>query len=329
MVRAAIVAAGLLLGGCGYVGDPLPPSLKIPVPVGDLAAVERGETITIQFTLPGATTDGVGLTRIGEVELRIGAEGLQPWNRETWQAAATRVAVTEASPRKLVRVEAPAGGWVGREVILGVRLQGPSGRWSDWSNLFPLQVVEPLAAPAALRAQAVREGVALTWQSPRERPDRKFRIFRRMPPQEAVTLLGETGESAWTDRDARYGVNHLYVVQAIAPAGGKVAESELSEEASITPEDRFPPDVPGGVNVLAGLGTIELTWDRLAENGATYRLYRSANDGEMARLADALDVPAYTDRDFAAGTRYSYAVSAVDALGNESEKSEVVVVTAP
>ena len=57
MRRVPLILA-LLVTGCGYVGDPLPPALNIPVPVADLNAVQRGDQIIIQFTVPQMTTEG-------------------------------------------------------------------------------------------------------------------------------------------------------------------------------------------------------------------------------------------------------------------------------
>jgi fibronectin type 3 domain-containing protein len=294
-----------------------------------MAAVQRGDRIVIQLTLPTVTTDGVGLTKVRDVDLRIGGEGLQPWHRETWEASATRINVDERTPDEQVRVEVEARPWVGREVMLAVRTQGPSGRLSDWSNLVPVQVVEPLDTPSALVATATRDGVALVWQSSAAVPGRNFRIFRRTPPEQAFVSVGQTTETSWTDRSTRYGTIYEYTVQAAVPAGSSTAESELSEAAAITPQDRFPPDVPAGLNALAGLGAIELTWDRVPEEGVVYRLYRMAEAGELVRIESSLDVVAYSDRKVTAGVRYSYAVSAVDGLGNESEKSATVAVVAP
>ena len=58
----------LFLAGCGHVGDPMPPALHIPAPVSDLAAVERGDRIIVQFTVPELTTDGMVIKEYGELD---------------------------------------------------------------------------------------------------------------------------------------------------------------------------------------------------------------------------------------------------------------------
>jgi hypothetical protein len=321
--------AALTLVGCGYVGDPLPPSLRIPRPVSELTAVQRGDRILIEFNLPELSTDGVALRRLGEIDLRIGAEGVNPWHRETWEAHAAAVPVVASEPGALMRVEAPAGNWVGREVIIAVRVAGPTGRFSDWSDFRALHVVRPLPAPDALTAQNLPEGVRLVWQWPDARPAR-FRVWRRQGEQKALVLAGETDRPEWTDAGVEYGVAYSYAVQAVQRAGDDLAESEPSLPVSITPEDRFPPPVPSRLTAAAAPDRVELSWEPASdEPGLTYRLWRSRDEGPAELLAQGLSRAGYSDRSVSSGTRYTYAVSAVDRLGNESERSEPVEVILP
>ena len=60
------------LVGCGSIGEPLYPALRIPTRVTDLAVVERGANLDIDFTIPPLTTEGLPLKEIGGVELRVG-----------------------------------------------------------------------------------------------------------------------------------------------------------------------------------------------------------------------------------------------------------------
>lgn len=324
------VLAALWLAGCGYVGDPLPPSLKIPRAVTDLTVLQRGDKLIIEFTLPQLTTDGVGLARLGEIDLRAGAEGVRPWNAEVWEAQAVRLPVATETPGGRLRVEFPAAAWAGREVIVGVRVAGPTGRWSDWSNLRAVNVARPLPAPSQVAARDVAGGVELSWELSDERSGIAFRIFRGAPGQNGLVTVGETGERRWTDTRIEYGQPYEYRVQALVASGDDTAESELSAPVAITPEDRFPPPPPAGLTAVAGLGQVELSWERVAdEPGVTYRVYRAEDGGEMKLVADGLALPGYSDGEVAAGKRYTYSVSAVDERGNESDKSPAVDVTLP
>jgi len=50
------VAWTALMAGCGYPGEPKPPTLEIPSRVIDLRAAEYGSNILVEFTLPPLTT---------------------------------------------------------------------------------------------------------------------------------------------------------------------------------------------------------------------------------------------------------------------------------
>ena len=52
VLAVLVILAAAVLSGCGYAGEPLPPALSRPMRVTDLQAVERGENIAVQFTVP-------------------------------------------------------------------------------------------------------------------------------------------------------------------------------------------------------------------------------------------------------------------------------------
>ncbi|MBI4875200.1 MAG: hypothetical protein HY822_11265 [Acidobacteria bacterium] len=323
MTRFAPLAFVPLLAGCGYVGDPMPPALKTPVAVADLKAWQRGSRIVVEFTAPGRTTEGFLIGRVGEIDLRAGLSPGPVFNLDGWAAAARRIAATAEKPGP-VRVETPAAEWVGRETVIGVRTANVNGRFSGWSNLATLTVLEPLARPAALAAEAVPEGVRLRWTAP-ERAGQEFRIWRRAGAQEQSVLAARIAALEWIDTAAEYGASYEYSVQTVTKAGPAEAESEPSETVAIVPRDTFPPAVPRDLTAVAGAGSVELGWERSTEpDFAGYRVYRALNGGAYERIADRVEAPSFSDRGVQPGAKYGYAVSAVDQAGNESARSAVV-----
>jgi len=327
--QAAAALCVLLLAACGYVGEPLPPALMIPVGIEDLGAAERGDAIVIECTLPDMTTEGIAMGRLGEVELRIG-QPPNPWNKAEWLDTAKRVETPEPPVPGPLHVEVPASEWAGHEVIIGVRISSPRGRWSGWSNLVSLSVAEPLPVPQNMNAVAVTEGVRITWDFEDDRPGVRFRVFRRLEDSAAELQLGETPEREWVDVGTEYGETYIYQVMALESVGDDVAESELTPAVQITLEDRFPPPSPEGLTAIAGVNAIELAWEPSPEAGAvTYRLFRAAAGRDFEAIAGQLTAPVYSDMAVTSGSLYRYAVSAVDASGNESEPSVAVEQTAP
>jgi len=320
MKRFALLPVALLAAGCGYVGDPQPPALKMPVAVADLKAWQRGAKIVIEFTAPDRTTEGLPLARFGEVDLKAGFVPPGAFHTEAWAAAARRLEATVAGPGA-VHVETTAKEWVGRTVILGVRMANANGRFSDWSNLVGLEVAEPLSRPDALVAEAVPEGVRLRWRVP-DRPGQTFRIRRRIAAEDQAAIVAQVTVPEWTDMAATSGTSYEYSVQTALKVGGAEAESEVSDNAVIEPRDVFPPAAPQDLAAISATGAIELGWERNTEADlAGYRVYRSKNGSAFERMADSVEAPSYSDRSIEAGAKYAYTVTAFDQNGNESPRS--------
>ncbi len=310
----------MALSGCGYVGDPLPPSLNIPTAITDLHAIERGERIIVDFTVPELTTDGVGLRRIG-VDMRVGLAS------SDWTEGARKIDTGAEAPGP-VHVEIPASEWAGREIVLGARVQSRKGRFSEWSNLVRLAVVQPLDTPS-LKAEGSAAGVKVTWVGSEGRSGMVWRVFRRGPGQQDAELLGSTEKPEYVDAAAQRGTAYQYTVQAIVKTGDAAAESELSKPAEISYVDRFPPAVPSGLAAIAGLNSVQLTWNPGTEPDLSgYYVYRSEGGQPFVRVGELQNAPSYTDRAVEAGKRYRYAVSAVDQGGNESARSDATEATA-
>ncbi len=320
--RSSVVAfsAGVAwLAGCAYVRPPKPPTLGIPVKIVALSAVERGSDLVVEFLAPAETTDAAVLKILPQFDLRAGPGG------PNWEATARRIEVPAATPGP-VHVQVPAAPWVGQSIELRVRAAGRHGRFGQWSDAIRFQVVPPLAKPAP-KAEEVPHGVRLSWAAS---PGADFRVYRIAPPEPQPLLVATVKTPEYIDNQIQYGKTYVYSVQSVIASGNSEAESEISDSISIAPEGRFPPPVPEGLAGIAGVSSIELSWnpDNDADLGGYY-LYRSVNGGPFERIGELLATPAYSDRAMESGKHYRYQVSAVNRHGDESARSPIVEMVAP
>lgn len=305
-MRRLLYPSVILLSACGYVGEPLPPSLNIPIPITDLRVEQVGENLLIDFTAPNRTTDGVIFSRLGPVEAAINDDPV-----------AVSSPPSEPGP---VHIKAPAARYASKPVTVRVRVASPKGRFSDWASRA-LTLDAPLSIPAQLSAQATAGGVLLTWQSPHKT---RFRVLRKSGLVE--TEIAAVPETKFLDPGARFDQPYSYRVEAFSP----LSRSGFTPPIDITPIDTFAPTVPTGLNAVPGIGSIEIAWERSPEpDVAGYRLYRASPALDWRMVGSQTPAANLSDRDVKPGTLYRYAVSAVDLKGNESPRSGPVELTAP
>ncbi|MGH9559036.1 MAG: fibronectin type III domain-containing protein, partial [Bryobacteraceae bacterium] len=260
----------LLLAGCGYIGSPLPPALDIPQRVSDLRVVEYGDKISAVFTIAPLTTEGLPLKNIRSVGLLAGT-AINPWNERAWLAAARRYPVPAAAPGSFTR-DIPARDWTGKEIVVAVLATGPKGKTSDLSNLQTISVEPPLAAPADLKIESRREGIALSW---RDSGAPHFRIYRASGDAQPEAI-GDATQGNYLDGTTMSGTRYRYWVQATA---GELRQSETTGPVQVERADVFPPSVPTGLAAEPGTGRIELSWDRNTEpDFQGYNVYRATGN---------------------------------------------------
>jgi len=317
------IAGMVLLTGCGQIGEPLYPALKIPSRAADLTVLEHGDNLEIDFTIPQLTTEGLPLKEIGSVELRVGPGTGNGFSAEEWAKTATRIDVPTPENPGPVKAVIPVSKFVGHEEIIAVRITNPRGRDAGWSNFKIFNVQPPLATPTGLRAAASPQGVQLAWRTlvPSE-----FRIFRKTEQEQKPILLATATQPNYVDISAEYGKTYQYSVQALRDQ----LESDVAGPVNITPINSFPPAVPSGLTASAGLGAVELAWNRNTEADLKeYRILRSEGGAPFVEIAHGLETPVYSDHSVQAGKEYRYEVFAVGQNGQPSAPSAPVEIQIP
>ncbi|MCC7341250.1 MAG: hypothetical protein IT170_09195 [Bryobacterales bacterium] len=320
----------LLLTGCGYVGDPLPPALYIPLPVADLSAAQQEGKLAVRFTLPARTTEDLPTEASPEVDLRAAVWENRPWDEGIWEREA---ATLPTPPPEGAAVDAliDAAPFAGKRILLRVRVAGKLGRFSAWSNPVALRVLPTPAEIHGLAVVSAPEGVLVSWTLPAQpTPGMLTEIFRKAPADHDFTRLDAVPGDRWEDRGARFGDSYVYQVRERLERDEIHYTGAFLGPLAITPVDTFPPAVPADVTAVAGAAGVELSWARNQESDfLEYRIYRSAAGSEFQPVGEPTPTPTFSDVTAPRAVPLRYRITSVDEKGNESAPFNAVEITLP
>lgn len=332
----AIVLA-LLFTGCGYVGDPLPPALYIPLPVADLSAMQESGKLAIRFTLPARTTEDLPMEGSPEVELRAAAwEKSRQWDEAAWERESARL-TTPPAEENVVNALLDATPFAGQRILLRVRVAGKLGRFSSWSEPVALEVLRQPEEIRGFTLASAPEGVSVSWTLPAQQvPGMRTEVFRRPGGDGAAekappfTLVASVPGDHWVDPGARFGESYVYRIRERLEREDFNYAGAFQGPLSITPLDTFPPAAPADVAVVAGATGAELSWTRNQESDLKeYRVYRSAGTGPFQQIGKPAATPTFSDTGAPSGVALRYRITSVDEAGNESAPSAIVEITLP
>jgi len=121
-----------------------------------------------------------------------------------------------------------------------------------------------------------------------------------------------------------FGTERCFEVRPVDQIFGAMVVGPASPRTCYTPKDIFAPAAPKSLAAIAGAGVVNLIWDANAETDlAGYIVLRGEAPGDTLQpiTKEPIAAPSYRDESVRAGTRYVYAVVAVDRAGNNSPQS--------
>jgi fibronectin type 3 domain-containing protein len=169
-------------------------------------------------------------------------------------------------------------------------------------------------APTGLTATAGNAQVVLSWTASASATS--YNVKRSTTSGGPYTIVNSPAATNYADTGLSNGTPYYYVVTAVNAAG----ESVPSSQASATPAP--VPAMPRGLAATIGNAQVALTWN--ASAGATsYNVKRSATSGGPYTIINSPTVTSFTDTSLTNGTTYYYVVSAVNAIGESPNSTQV------
>lgn len=330
--------------------------------VTDLAARQRGDGGLLTFTPPEKNVEGDRLASPPSMEI---LRGFAPAGAQMPASGSLIVAYTISGPalnsymagervefQDAIKPEEIAQ-HAGERLFYLVRSRVSKRAASEDSNAASF-LVHPAPTPITeVRASVVEAGVQLSWEPPATVSGGApltglsgYRIYRAEPASGATgaperapqELAGQSPSPNFLDAQIEWGKTYVYTVRSVAQYGADAVESGESRAVEVTPKDIFPPAPPldlVAVYVPAAGATpaaVELSWAISPEpDAAGYYVYRTGEGQEKLErsTANLLPTPAFRDTSVLPGAEYTYAVTAVDRAGNESQPSKSVLIRIP
>ncbi|HEX5283026.1 MAG TPA: hypothetical protein VFW30_02815 [Bryocella sp.] len=353
------MSAVILLVGCASPGPPRPPSLQLPQPIRDLTATREGDQVTLRFTLPQRTTDGLPI-REDRLEASVcRGEEAQPCDPvPSLRDVRLNISPGSSGADRAVTWQdhLPASETAGEPQLLlyRVQLSNLEGKTAGWSEAAFTAAGSAPAPVQGFGAEETRAGILLHWQ-PAAGPSAANVLLRRefvSPPAKAKrdeaepiwldSHAGGRSPDRTVDSTAAEDVPYRYFAFRSRTVTLSQQEVRIDSAASapvvITWHNAFPPPAPSGFSAApfaeGGAFAVDLVWEPVEEPGLKgYIVARQAIDdagsaiGSPERLTpQPVELPAFHDPAAKQGVRYRYTVQAVSRKNIEGQPATLTVV---
>jgi len=338
----------VFLPACGKIGPPLPPERREPLRVGDLSVEQQGAHLILSF--PFTRTPKTRLQRVDVYRLVEPIDAPMGLPIETFSERASVVYSIMADDIPLERTGVVYNDALNLKAELqnkryryAVRMFDTAGHGADFSTYAMIEPLLNLAQPPTkLAAKQVETQIEITWDQPEGNMNETspaniagYNIYRRQGGSFSKINAEPLRESHFVDRNFQFGANYQYVVRSLSFKPGSASmsesiESEDSQPLDHTPKDTFPPAPPKPVTIASINSLVSLFWPLSAEPDVVgYNVYRAEDENappeKWVKLNPELHKTAsFRDDGVQVGKKYFYQITAVDAFGNESARSETV-----
>ena len=324
----------------------MPPLIRIPQPIADLAARQQGAEVILSWTLPHLNTDGSTAATLASLEIYRAIREPSPdagaaaamGDSDLWRVLHTGPASGREETRSIrdLLEGQDLSQVLGTEFRYAVKVFNRKGQTAGLSNIATLRLQPVPNSPGRPSLNPAEEFVDVSWEPSTTNIDGSpvaagvaFNLYRAplegSPGGSLLNPIPVAGTS-YRDGSARLGESYVYRVRAVLETVRGQVESRDSEAASLFHRDVYPPEPPRRLTLVVGREFLSLAWFPNSEADlAGYHVFRRQGPGEFQRLtATATQRTSYEDRDLRKGAVYAYRVTAVDRAGNQSSYSNVV-----
>ncbi|MDQ0062197.1 S-layer homology domain-containing protein [Paenibacillus harenae] len=229
------------------------------------------------------------------------------------------------------------------QVEIGVHSDNAAGEWVNFDDveLMPVTSRAPASADGAAAPDTPQDvnvsvingyNVKLDW-SPAEDAD-GYGIYRSGVQSDTVAdsvyadyrLIGLAPQDAvsYVDQGLRGDTTYSYRISAYN-GGGESAATDAYEATTDSGSETTAPVAPEGLSAAPGVEQVQLTWQPSLESD--FLQYNIYVNGVKSASVEPAPESRYTVAKLTAGRAYSFAVTAVDHLGNESPAGDTVTAT--
>ncbi len=304
-------------------GEPAPadaPPDPRPSPGEKVTFVEPLTPETFTPLVPDTGGKGAAAGRAGGSALLTAAVSAVPARTRGLALAGALAAVSEAGPMAVAAAFGAAlsdalGAAIPKHSVRLYAVQGMSrsNRAGQVSARAELPIVPLPAVPSAVIATNTEKAISIAWVAGASGTPGGFNVYKSgaTVPLNAAPVATPPYEHT----GVTWGVEECFFVRAVEKIGAAVVESDPSANACLTPRDTFSPAAPAGLSVVAGAGTINLSWDANAEPDlGGYVVFRGEAPGATLLPLTPAPIPGtnYEDKTAQPGVRYVYSIEAVD-----------------
>ena len=331
-----IICCSLIFAACGKRGDPLPPSLVVPVKIDDLRVEVTPGKRQLKWSIPKVNADDSRPVDLKDFRIRL--------KKLPLDQDACRFCDEGFNDYLTIALEKPSVGYVlgpsfylplpdvpvGYVYIYSLLSLNSRGWTSEASNKLAVLSLPKVLAPSKLILQPSASVVELHWQAPALPPHFKgalrYRVYRRdaQDPNQLLSLITpepiddteyiDVGLSDWS--------SYEYVVTSLVAEEETFYESNFSSIVQVVPGDYTPPDMLLNFSAFNFQGGIQLVWTpSFAADLAGYRVYRRDDVTGIDQILVVLSPAKHElfDSTAQSGRAYHYRVTAFDRSDRKNE----------